>query len=202
MRSPWEDAMFARPNRRMMIFADGENLVFRYQEMIKKGFVPRDDIQHEPDVYVWINGFAQLGGRHEILRATYYTYVTGDDMRVAAVRTKLQQLRFAKHMASLLPETLSPCVFKKDNRSRSGKGVDIQLTVDMLGHVFRGNVDSVLLLSGDGDYAPLIDEVRRAGVQVYVSAFSDGFNSALKERADEVYELDGTTWKSRPESEG
>ena len=45
---------------------------------------------------------------------------------------------------------LGQALFKKESRSRSGKGVDIQLSVDMLSHVFRGNVDSVLLMSGDG----------------------------------------------------
>ena len=178
-----------------MVFVDGENLVFRYQAMRDRGYVPRDDLVHEPDVYVWTPGFTQLAAQHEVLRATYYTYVVGDDVRVAQVRSGLQQQRFSKHMASLLPDFLSPCVFKKESRTRSGKGVDIQLSVDMLSHVFRGNVDSVLLLSGDGDYAPLIDEVRRAGVLVYVSAFSDGFSPALKDRADAIYELDGTTWK-------
>lgn len=195
MMNPWEQAIFARPTRRMMVFVDGENLVFRYQEMVKKGFVPRDDMKHEPDVFVWFDGFTHLGQQHEIVRTTYYTYVVGDDDRVSAMRNRLRSLNFSKHMASLLPNTLSPCVFKKNQRSRSVKGVDIQLSVDMMSHVFRGNVDSVLLLSGDGDYAPLLDEVKRAGVLVYVSAFSDGFSSALKDRADAFYELDGTTWK-------
>lgn len=196
MQSPWEQAHFARPTRRMMVFADGENLVFRYQEMVRKGLTPRDDMKHEADVFVWTDGFTHLAQQHEVIRTTYYTYVVGDDARVATIRGQLRSFQFTKHMASLLPSNLSPCVFKKDQRARSGKGVDIQLSVDMLSHVYRGNVDSILLLSGDGDYAPLLDEVKRAGVLVYVSAFSDGFSSALKDRADAVYELDGTTWTS------
>jgi uncharacterized LabA/DUF88 family protein len=195
MKSPREQAIFARPTRRMMVFVDGENLVFRYQNMVNNGFVPRDEMKHEPDVFVWFDGFTHLGQQHEIIRTTYYTYVVGDDLRVTNIRNQLRSMQFSKHMASLLPNTLSPCVFKKDQRSRSGKGVDIQLSVDMMSHVFRGNVDSILLLSGDGDYAPLLDEVKRAGILVYVSAFSDGFSSSLKDRADAVYELDGTTWK-------
>jgi uncharacterized protein (TIGR00288 family) len=119
----------------------------------------------------------------------------GDDIRVSCVGSALRQQVFAKQTASLLPNFLTPCIFKKANRSLSGKGVDIQLSVDMMSHVYRDNVDSVLLLSGDGDYAPLLDEVRRAGVRVYVSAFSDGFNPVLKESADAVNELDGTTWQ-------
>lgn len=105
----------------MMVFIDGENLVFRYQEMVKRGFVPRDDMKHEADVFVWIDGFTHLRQQHEIIRARYYTYVVGDDVRVTTVRNQLRSLQFSKHMASLLPNTLSPCVFKKDQRSRSGK---------------------------------------------------------------------------------
>lgn len=178
-----------------MVFVDGENLVFRYQSMLKRGFVPRDDLVHEPDVYVWHSSFTQLAQQHEILRVTYYTYATGDDDRLAAIRKQLRTQTFSKHMASLLPNTVTPCVFKKFARDQNGKGVDIQLSVDVLSHVYRGNVDAILLLSGDGDYGPLIDEVLRGGVQVYLSAFSDGLNPTLRDRVDQLYELDGTTWK-------
>ncbi|HEY8706667.1 MAG TPA: NYN domain-containing protein [Burkholderiaceae bacterium] len=194
MRNPVEDALLSKPTRRMMVFVDGENLVFRYQETLKRGRKPREDLVHEPDVFVWAASFTTLAQQHEILRTTYYTYVVGDDVRLASIKTALQAQRFDKHMASLLPSSLSPVVFKKDSKGRSGKGVDIQLSVDVLSHVYRGNVDSILLLTGDGDFAPLIDEVRRAGVLVYVSAFADGFNPTLRERADASYELDGTTW--------
>jgi len=194
----YQDPLFARPTRRMMIFADGENLVFRFQEMIKQGFVQHDGVLHRQDSYVWTSGFSHLALQHEILRATYYTYAIGDAAKMSQVKAELQQLTFLKHMASRLPNNLTPHVFKKENRSRSGKGVDIQLCVDVLTHVYRKNVDSVLLLSGDGDYVPLLQEVRRAGVLVYLSAFSSGFNPVLREHADDVYELDGTTWLRKP----
>lgn len=194
-RNPLEEALFARPSRRMMVFVDGENLVYRYQEMLKRGYIPRDDIVHEPDVFVWHNSFTYIAQQHEILRVTYYTYAVGDDTRIATIRSTLRAQTFSKHMASLLPNSVTPCGFKKDARARSGKGVDIQLSVDMLSHVYRRNVDAVLLMSGDGDYVPLIDEVLRGGVQVFLSAFSDGLNSMLRERVDAIYELDGTTWK-------
>lgn len=196
MRDPVSQAYVARPTRRMMVFADGENLVFRYQDMLKRGFVPRRDIPvaHLQDIYVWHPMFTCLARQHEILRVTYYTYVGGEVARVADVGNALREQRFEKHFASLLPATVTPCVFSKPHRTRKGKGVDIQLAVDVLSQVFRGNVDSILLLSGDGDYSPLLDEVRRAGLLVYVSAFSEGFSPALKERADEVCLLDGIVW--------
>lgn len=195
-RDPSLDAYLAKPTRRIMGFVDGENLVFRYQDMVRRGYVPRDDqLFHEPDVAVWSPGFTHLARDHEILRVTYYTYVVGNENRLASVRDRLRALTFVKHSAYLLPNSLTPLVFKKDAQSRSGKGLDIRLCVDVLGHVYRGNTDAVLLMSGDGDYEPLIEEVLRAGVQVFLSAFSDGLNPCLRSIVDALYELDATTWK-------
>ncbi len=198
-RNPTTEAYLAKPTRRIMGFVDGENLVFRYQEMLLKGYVPRDDLLfHERDIAVWSPTFTHLAKHHEILRVTYYTYVVGDEDRVTSVRETLRGLTFNKHMASLLPHSVTPCVFKKEAKARSGKGVDIQLCVDVLSHVYRGNTDAILLMSGDGDYEPLIKEVLRAGVQVFLSAFSHGLNPRLRHIVDAMYELDGTTWKERP----
>ncbi len=196
--NPATDPYLAKPTRRIMIFVDGENLVCRFQEMVKRGYVPRDDLYHEPDVAVWAPSFTHLAQHHEILRVTYYTYVVGDEARVTSTREAIRALKFNKHRASLLPASVTPCVFKKNAKSRSGKGVDIKLCVDVLSHVYRRNADAILLMSGDGDYEPLIEEVLRNGVQVFLSAFSDGLNPRLRDMVDALYELDGTTWKERP----
>jgi uncharacterized LabA/DUF88 family protein len=197
-RDPMTEPRLVKPTRRMMVFVDGENLVLRFQDMLRRGYIPRNDLFHDPDVAVWHPSFTYLAQFHEILRVTYYTYVVGDEPRVAQVRESLRKQTFEKHWASLLPNSLTPCVFKKDSKDRSGKGVDIKLCVDVLGHVYRRNTDAVLLMSGDGDYKPLIDEVLRNGVQVFLSAFSDGLNPRLRDIVDSLYELDGTTWKSSP----
>jgi uncharacterized LabA/DUF88 family protein len=192
------DPYFARPTSRLMGFVDGENLVARYQAMLKEGFVPRDDMCHVPDALVWYPAFTQLAGYHEILRVTYYTSVVGDEQRQAGLKQQIRALTFSKHSASMLPNNVTPCVFKRDASTRRSKGVDIQLCVDALTHVHRRNVDAILLLTGDGDYIPLIDEVLRNGIQVFLSAFSSGLNPQLRDRVDALYELDGTTWESRP----
>jgi len=200
-KNPAENARWETPSKRMMVFVDGENLVYRYQNMVNKGYIPRDDLAHVKDTYVWGHSFPVLARNHEILRLTYYTYVVGDENRVDQIRDELKEQNFSKHTASLLPNQVSPCVFKKDRRSRSGKGVDIQMCVDILGHVYRGNVDAILIISGDGDFEPLIEEIKRVGVQVYLSALSDGLNPNLSRIVDQFYCLDGTTWKERPRND-
>lgn len=192
---PWEASRYARPTRRIMIFVDGENLVARYQDMMRDGYVPQEDTFHIPDVAVWRHGFTHLAEYHEILRVTYYTYVVGDDNKVKEVREAIKKQNFMQHRASRLPNSLTPCVFKKESRERKAKGVDIQICVDILNHVYRHNTEAILLLSGDGDYEPLIDEVLRNGVQVFLAAFSKGLSPRLRDKVDQLYELDGTTWK-------
>lgn len=187
------------PFRRTMIFVDGENLVFRFQNMLKNGWVPRtDDFTHLKDTIVWHSSFSQGVTMHEILRATYYTYVVGDTQRVEAVESQIRNLDFTRHRNSILPTQLTPRVFKKENKSAKAKGVDVAMVVDIMGHVHADNLDTVLLLSGDGDYLPLITEIQRAGKHCYVSAFSDGLNPKLRTVADSFYCLDGTTFASEP----
>ncbi len=191
-----------RQTRRIMVFADGENLVGRYQAMLDQGYVPRDDMFHEKDVAVWTPGYTNLARDHEIIRVTYYTYMVGSVEKIDSMKESIKTLRFTSHMSSPLPDTVTPCIFKKEAKSRKTKGVDIQICIDILNHVHRNNVDAILLLSGDGDYEPLIDEVLRSGVQVYLSAYESGLNPRLKYKVDRFYELGGTTWKSRPNDSG
>lgn len=174
-----------------MIFVDGENLVFRYQSMVAAGWKPRtDDVCHISDSVIWHSSFSQGIRLDQVLRATYYTYAVGDDVRVDEIETRIKGLQFTPHRNSTLPSYLTPCVFKKQKQSAKAKGVDIALTVDVLGHVHHDNVDTVILLSGDGDYLPLIKEVQRSGKQCFVSAFSDGLNPSLRKTADSFFLLD------------
>jgi hypothetical protein len=40
-------------SRRMMVFVDGENLTMRFQDMVKKGKMPRPEVTVIPDIFVW-----------------------------------------------------------------------------------------------------------------------------------------------------
>ena len=145
VRTIGTEKYYQKPNRRMMIFIDGENLVCRYQAMLKKGHTPRKEIFHEPDVAVWSPAYSSVSRHHEILRATYYTYATGDETRIETVRSDIKAQQFNAHQMSELPRNLTPCVFKKEKKAVSGKGVDIQLCVDVLSHVYGGNADAIHL---------------------------------------------------------
>jgi uncharacterized LabA/DUF88 family protein len=69
----------------------------------------------------------------------------------------------------------------------------------MLSHAFRGNYDVALLFAGDGDYAPLVDEVKRLGKVVHLCFFQNGLNQALRLGADHFTDITGQflqQWRS------
>src|SRR5215218_5317959 len=93
--------------RRLMVFADGENLVARFQDMLRAGHVPREnDVTHIQDVLVWGEWFTSGLPLVEIIRATYYTYVVGDDAKVQATREQIKKITFVRQQNSQIPNTL------------------------------------------------------------------------------------------------
>ena len=176
--------------RRMMAFIDGENMVMCYQKLVKKGNSPLDSVKHEEDVYVWEERSITSIGLHDIIKASYYTYATGSDERIDNIQKEINSLSYKKHQDSPLPNNLSPVVFKKEKKEAQSKGVDIQMTVDILSQVYLNNIDTVYLIAGDGDYLPLIAEVTRMGKQIYLSAFSEGLNPKLEPKVNQFSLLD------------
>lgn len=50
-------------------------------------------------------------------------------------------------------------------------------------------VDVIVLMSGDGDFVPLIDYLRNQGTQIEVMSFGKSTSSHLKEEADEFFDM-------------
>ncbi|MDD4476590.1 MAG: NYN domain-containing protein [Patescibacteria group bacterium] len=64
---------------------------------------------------------------------------------------------------------------------------DVGITVDAIR--LSPSIDTVVLISGDGDYLPLVDYLRNQGKQVEVMAFGDTTSSKLKEEVDDFIDL-------------
>lgn len=175
-----------------MLFVDGENFTIRAQELARQEGLSLDiaPTHHLRDVFVWLPGWRPLAGVHLrrifpventlATRAYYYSSVVGDNEKVAGVRRSLRVLEF------------DPQVFKKPTGTAKSKGVDITLTKDMLSHAFQGHYDDAVLIAGDGDYVPLVEEVKRQGKRVYVGFFDRsglGLSDDLRLTADRFGDL-------------
>lgn len=66
------------------------------------------------------------------------------------------------------------------------KGVDVQLTVDALVAASAGNCDACILVTGDADFVPLAEEIKRHGVLVAVATVRSKMSDDLRAVADRV----------------
>jgi uncharacterized LabA/DUF88 family protein len=175
-----------------MVFIDGENLVFRYQDMAKER-KRNTNVKHHADAYIW---HQHLSGTipARVLRVGYYTSVVGDDLHVMGIRRELAEIEAPRSRMSSIQ--ICPFVFKRSSKSKKNKIVDVNLTIDVLRHTYQNDLDIVCLMAGDGDYLPLVKEVMRQGKQVYVFAFSSGLTEALKSTADRFQLLDDWFFQS------
>ena len=184
---------------RWMTFVDGENFTLQGEKLAKEEGVnliasrfwrPGDFLwapkiynnqwRHQPQVHpptvstdsLYV-GYAGVPLEEHGIRSTYYTAVQGDDSALESTIDVLSELGF------------DPRVFKKP-KGRQSKGVDITLTRDVLAHAFRGNFEVLVLIAGDADYVPLVEEVKRLGKRVHISYFEEkyGFSPQLRRHAD------------------
>jgi uncharacterized LabA/DUF88 family protein len=172
-----------------MLFVDGENLTIRLQELAAAMPARLNHGSHYlADVYVWPpnhpprRAFAQLEEflQPSAIRAYYFTSAVGDTATLENIREALWTIGF------------QPEVFKRDSKSGKSKGVDIALTTTMLSHAALGNYDVAVLVAGDGDYLPLVNEVKRLGRSVCVAFFRQpggGLSPALRLAADQFLNL-------------
>jgi len=172
-------------NARVMIFVDGENLSIRLRSFIEseKPGKLEEHTGYEKDVYVW-SSFLNLQnqGACAIVRIFYYTSLRGDDNKLASVFDAIKALGVT-----------DPKVFKKKPNNKT-KRVDITLATDMLSHAYNNNFDIPILVAGDEDYVPLVQELKHCGKQVSLWFLEDGLSQDLKRECDHFFDIKKIFW--------
>lgn len=75
------------------------------------------------------------------------------------------------------------------------KGVDALIAVDMLVGAFSGLFDIAVLVAGDADFVPVVEEVKRRGVMVAVAASTASLADDLRRVADRFIDIPkGSQW--------
>lgn len=173
-----------------MTFIDGENLTIRGQVIARTAGVSlARGPHHRTDTFLWMSGVA-ASDLPSVMRADrmietpvrrsyYFTSVRGEHDLVTAVREELWRLEF------------TPRVFKREG-TRPSKRVDIALATEALSNAHLGNYSSAIILAGDEDYVPLVEEIKRTGKVVAVVFFDgegSGMSKELRLAADRFYPL-------------
>lgn len=72
------------------------------------------------------------------------------------------------------------------------KKVDINIAIDIISLAYENEYDTAVLVSGDGDFVPVVKRVKKLGKNVEVWAFRYSLANALKEELEQenIYYLD------------
>ena len=174
---------------RVMIFIDGSNTY----HALKKIF-GRTDL----DIGKFCN---KLLGRRQLIRIYYYNAKVGK--KEEPERYRHQQAFFAGvNAVPYLELRLGRLVYNNwPSAPPYEKGIDVQLTTDMLSHSFKSNFDVAILVAGDSDYAGALQAVKDNGNHVEVALFGKAGSSwQLRSVADRVETINGrflrACWKS------
>jgi uncharacterized LabA/DUF88 family protein len=156
---------------KVMVFVDGSNLFWSLHRMDLR-------IDHFKLV-------SKLVGDRFLVRPYFYSSVS--------VPPNQSQVRF--HQA-LRYQGFTVVTRPLKSRQIDGKtiyfekGLDVALATDMLVSAFRSHYDTAILVSGDDDFASIVDMVKQFGKRVEVAAFSFAISSGLKTMADKFIALD------------
>jgi len=174
---------------RVMIFIDGSNL---YHSL--KNIFGRTDLD--------IGRFCrQLLGRRKLGRIYYYNAKVG--IKEEPERYRHQQAFFAGVNAIPYSELrLGRLVYNNwPHVPPYEKGIDVQLTTDMITHGYKNNYDVAILVAGDNDFVGALQAIKDNGKHVEVALFGRGGTShQLRRVADKIIAINARflkgCWKS------
>lgn len=152
--------------KKIAIFADVQNIYYTTRDEFSRPFNYRKFWQ-------------KIAKQGEIVNAKAYAIDKGDD----------QQIKFQdalKHMG--FEVKLKPYIQRRDG---SAKGDwDVGITIDVMEAAASGEVDTIFLLSGDGDFDLLLQKVKQAyGINTHVYGVLRLTAGSLIEAADEFHSI-------------
>jgi len=136
----------------------------------------------------------ELTGDRYLVRPYFYTSVS--------IPPSPNQTRFhnaLKYQGFTIVTRPLKTIDVKGQKINIEKGVDIALVTDMLVAAFRGQYETAILVSGDSDYALVVDEIKRLGKRVEVCSFRSAIGTALRAAADKFIALDDLVEKVKLE---
>jgi len=171
---------------RVMIFIDGSNFYHSVKDTF--GLFP-GEIENT-EVFRKLSEF--LKGDRMLIRICYYNAPL-DIKYNKEIYSKQQS--FLDRLNNVPGFKVIRCRLRKIEKDDGKveyrvKGDDIKLTVDMLSDAYEDQYDTAVIVSGDGDFKPLVDKVRKLGKKVENAYLPISRSAALSKACNKSYSLE------------
>ena len=129
-----------------------------------------------------------IGGRKPV-RVTLYVSTLSMKHEEAQAKKQEKFLAALTHIPFFSVKK-RPLRYSRDKKDKWEKGVDILVATDLIAGAFYDAYDSLVLISGDGDFAPVLEEIKKTGKRVENAFFSNHRSKALADNCDIFIALD------------
>jgi len=159
--------MEEKSNERVMVFIDLENVVKAVKEF---GNDIRTDFEEMARVLV--------GGRTLVRTFVFDGRSSGNTTRTALhVMLREQGFRVVTRKS-----------YEKETAQQ--KEVDVAMACGILSNAYKDNYDTAIIVSGDRDFRPVMEEVQGLGKKVEVAGFSESMSKVLSMSCDVFHNMD------------
>jgi len=133
---------------------------------------------------------AKLTGNRRLKRTYYYTARIESPPSPYWQRQQSEQRRFLKSLSNkpFIEPRFGRLKYFNDGGAEQ-KGVDVLLALDMLRFAIKGNYNTAILVSGDGDFADIVQMVKDEGPKVEIATFPYTLASQLLAACDRNIEI-------------
>ncbi len=165
---------------RVAIFIDGSNLYNGMKENLRSTRVNFAEL------------IQQLLRDRPVFRTYYYNSMLTEDYDE---ELRDGQARFFESLRRIPYVTVRlGTLHRRNDGTLVEKGIDVAIAVEALSLAFQDAYDTALLVSGDGDYAELVEAIKRQGKHVECAMFRDQSAGILLEHVDVFQSLDELDW--------
>jgi 6-hydroxy-3-succinoylpyridine 3-monooxygenase len=185
--------------KRCIVYVDGFNLYFGI-------------LKHRPE-WKWLNlqtFFETLRLDEDVMRVKLFTAVVAPQKHVSERRDR--QKRYLRVLSTLPKVQIIPgkyqersvtcqardCLRRLDYVVPEEKKTDVNMAVNLLDDVFRGQTDAIVIVSGDSDLEPAVEWVRRNHPQIKITVCIPVLGDERQVRRNDNYVRMGVTCKPLP----
>jgi uncharacterized LabA/DUF88 family protein len=172
---------------RVVVLIDGSNILHASRKFAEKNAIPNYKIDYKKLEE------AVLGERPCIRTYFFCSRKVPPDPVEQGFQEALQSLGFTVISRPLHER------HRQGKRTYVEKGVDVALVTEMLCLAYNDAYDTVVVVSGDGDYKMAIERVKQLGKRVEVASFRDSISRDLRLTADKFIELDSLAGRMKKE---
>ncbi len=169
-------------NKRAAVFIDGAYLRIAQYRAGDEGERFQIDIEKMSD---------ELVGSFSRLRTYFYNTLPSDGRMAKGIERFHAGLRLANRIEVRLGKTQVSPGDEPDHQ----KQVDVLLALDMFKLASSGRIDMAILVSGDGDFVPLLQAIKDEGVLTKVVYTRDSVDHELRLVADTHLEIGAADYR-------